>query len=67
VSLFTVLGVIFIAWGIYTMKAGRAGFNTNLLDFKKNVVYTRTEKPVHFWISVLVRVIAGIMMIYVDL
>jgi len=66
VSLLTVLGAIFIAWGIYTIKSGTASFNSGLLHFQKNVVYTRKEKPFQFWISVLIRILAGIMIIYID-
>jgi hypothetical protein len=29
-------------------------------------VYTRKEKPFQFWISVLIRILAGIMIIYID-
>lgn len=65
-SLLTVLGAIFIAWGMYTIKTGTASFNSSLLNFQKDVVYTRKDNPFHFWFSVLVRFLAGIMIIYID-
>lgn len=66
-SLLSVLGAIFIAWGIYTIQSGTASFNRSLLTFQKDVEYTRKEKPVYFWLSVLIRILAGIMIIYIDM
>lgn len=65
-SLLTVLGAIFIAWGGYTLKTGRASYNTTLLSFQKTVMYTRSEHPYQFWLAVLIRILAGVMIIYVD-
>lgn len=65
-SLLTVLGAIFIVWGMYTIKSGTASYNSSLLSFQKNVVYTRKDNPFYFWISVLIRFLAGIMIIYID-
>ena len=66
-SLLSVLGAIFIAWGLYTIQSGTASFNSSLIKFQKDVVYTRTEKPVYFWLSVLIRILAGVMIIYIDI
>lgn len=66
-SLLSVFGAIFIAWGIYTIHSGTASFNRSLITFQKDVEYTRKEKPVYFWLSVLIRVLAGITIIYIDI
>ena len=66
-SLLSVLGAIFIAWGLYTIKSGTASFNSSLIRLQKDVEFTRKEKPVHFWLSVLIRILAGVMIIYIDI
>lgn len=65
-SMLTVLGAIFILWGVFTVKSGNASYNSKLLSFKKDVVYTMDDHPFQFWLTVLIRIAAGGMIIYID-